>query len=148
MGGGGWAFCPPPPADPTRRLLVYDGLLPLQSGLRPTADIALSGFVTPPSGTVLGRLAMLSWEGDRGLTGDSATFAGRSLSDAANPVTNVFNASVSRAGVAPTGRTPSYANLLGVDADELTIDGFLADSASSATLHLATATDLYLPGAI
>ena len=46
---------------------------------------SLSGFVTPPSGTVLGRLALLSWEGDRGLTGDSATFAGRSLSDALEP---------------------------------------------------------------
>src|SRR4051812_19396743 len=148
MGGGGWAFCPPPPADPTRPLLVYDALPPLQSGLRPTADVTLSGFVTPPSGTVLGRLAMLSWEGDRAITGDSATFAGRALSDAANPVQNLFNSSVARAGVATTGRTPSYANLLGVDADEMTIDGFLANSATSATLHLATGTDLYLPGAI
>jgi hypothetical protein len=91
---------------------------------------------------------MLSWEGDRGITGDSATFAGRSLSDAANPVTNLFNSSVSRAGVATTGRTPSYTNLLGVDAQELTIDGSLANGASSATLHFATGTDLYLTGAI
>jgi fibronectin type 3 domain-containing protein len=147
-GGWGLVVAYRNPAEPTRRLVVYDGLLPLQPGLRPTADVSLSGFVTPPSGTVRGRLAMLSWEGDRGLTGDSATFAGRSLSDASNPVTNVFNSSVSRAGVATTGRTPSYANLLGVDADELTIDGFLGNSASSASLHLATGTDLYLPGAI
>jgi len=147
-GGWGLVVVYRNPAEPTRRLLVYDGLLALQSGLRPTADVSLSGFVTPPSGTVLGRLALLSWEGDRGLTGDSATFAGRSLSDASNPVLNLFNSSVSRAGVATTGRTPSYANLLGVDADELTVDGFLANGASSATLHLATTTDLYLPGAI
>ena len=124
------------------------GCLALQSGLRPTADISLSGFVTPPSGTVVGRLGILAWEGDRGITGDTATFAGRSLTDTLNPVTNVFNSTISRAGVATTGRTPSYVNQLGVDKDEFTIDGYLANNATTATLHLETATDLYLPGAI
>ena len=135
-------------AESVRRLLVYDGLLAVQSGLRPTADISLSGFVTPPSGTVVGRLGILAWEGDRGITGDAATFAGRALSDTLNPVTNVFNSTISRAGVATTGRTPSYVNQLGVDKDEFTIDGYLANNATTATLHLETATDLYLPGAI
>ena len=135
-------------AESVRRLLVYDGLLALQSGLRPAADISLSGFVTPPSGTVVGRLGILAWEGDRGITGDAATFAGRSLSDTLNPVTNVFNSTISRAGVATTGRTPSYVNQLGVDKDEFTIDGYLANNATTATLHLETTTDLYLPGAI
>ena len=69
------------------------------------------------------RLGILAWEGDRGITGDTATFAGRSLSDTLNPVTNVFNSTISRAGVATTGRTPSYVNQLGVDTDEFTIDG-------------------------
>jgi hypothetical protein len=97
-------------AEPVRRLLVYDGLTSIQSGLRPTTDIALSGFVTPPSGTVVGRLGILAWEGDRGITGDSASFAGRSLTDALNPVTNVFNGTISRGGAymppgADEGRT-------------------------------------------
>jgi hypothetical protein len=135
-------------AEPTRRLLVYDGLLAVQSGVRPATDIALSGFVTRASGTVTGRLGLLAWEGDRGLTGDAATLAGRSLSDAANPVQNLINSSASRAGTPVTGRTPSYTNQLGVDADDFTIDGYLANNASSATLHLETAGDLYLPGAI
>jgi hypothetical protein len=147
-GGWGLVVVYRHPSEPTRRLLVYDGLLALQSGLRPTADVALSGFVTPPSGTVLGRLALLAWEGDRGITGDAATFANRSLVDAANPVQNVFNSSVSRAGTATTGRTPSYVGTLGVDSDEPTVDGFLANGSSSATLHLSTVTDVYLPGAI
>ena len=147
-GGWGLVVVYRNPAESARRLLVYDGLLALQSGLRPTADISLSGFVTPPSGTVVGRLGILAWEGDRGITGDAATFAGRALSDTLNPVTNVFNSTISRAGVATTGRTPSYVNQLGVDKDEFTIDGFLANNATTATLHLETATDLYLPGAI
>ncbi len=45
-----------------------------------------------------------------------------------------------------TGRTPSYVNQLGYDKDEFTIDGFLGNNVSSATVHLATATDTYLPG--
>jgi hypothetical protein len=44
------------------------------------------------------------------------------------------------------GRTPSYVNQLGYDKDEFTIDGFLGNNVSSATVHLATATDTYLPG--
>ncbi|HEX2103048.1 MAG TPA: hypothetical protein VHF51_05315 [Solirubrobacteraceae bacterium] len=135
-------------AEPTRRLLVYDGLLAVQSGLRPSADVALSGFVTPPSGTVAGRLSLLAWEGDRGLTGDAATLAGRSITDGANPAQNVMNSSASRAGAAVIGRTPSYTNLLGVDVDDVSVDGFLANNASRATLHFATASDVYLPGAI
>jgi hypothetical protein len=94
-------------AEPMRRLAVYDGLLTLQA-LRPSVDVAMSGFVTPSSGTVRGRLALLAWEGDRGMPGDSATLASRPLSDAANPVTDLFTSSISRAGTAVTARDPSY----------------------------------------
>jgi hypothetical protein len=148
FGGWGLVVVYRSAAEPIRRLTVYDGLLTLQSGLRPTADIPLSGFVTPPSGTVSGRLSLLAWEGDRGLTGDSATLAGRSISDTANPVQNVMNSSATRAGTAVTGRTPSHANLMGVDIDDITVDGFLGNNVTSATLRLATANDLYMPGAI
>ena len=145
-GGWGLVVVYRNPAESVRRLLVYDGLFALQSGLRTSADVSLTGFVTPPSGTVVGRLGILAWEGDKGITGDTATFAGRSLTDTLNPVANVFNSTISRAGAVTTGRTPSYVNQLGYDKDEFTIDGFLGNNVSSATVHLATATDTYLPG--
>jgi hypothetical protein len=49
-------------SQPLRRLHVYDGLRGVQSAA-PTADIALGDFLTPASGTVRGRLALLSWDG-------------------------------------------------------------------------------------
>src|SRR4029078_1677633 len=80
-GGWGLVVVYRNPAESVRRLLVYDGLLALQSGLRTSADVSLTRFVTPPSRTGGGRLGVLAWEGDKGITGDTATFAGRSLTD-------------------------------------------------------------------
>ena len=55
-GGWGLVVVYRNPAESVRRLLVYDGLFALQTGLRTSADVSLTGFVTPPSGTVVGRL--------------------------------------------------------------------------------------------
>jgi hypothetical protein len=134
--------------EPVRRLVIYDGFLAIRSGLRPNADITLDGFLTPATGSVGAHLAMLSYEGDRGSTGDSMTLASRSLSDAANPVADVFNSSIAREGATVTARSPSSANTLGVDADVLNVGGVLPNGVSNTTLRLATAVnDTFLPGA-
>jgi hypothetical protein len=133
--------------QPLRRLHVYDGLRAVQSGA-PAADIALGDFVTPASGTVRGRLGLLSWEGDRGLTGDGATLGTRALSDALNPAGDVFNSTIARDGSSITARDPAYLNAMSLDADELSIDGALSNGATSSVLHLTTTTERYLVGAI
>jgi hypothetical protein len=133
--------------QPLRRLHVYDGLRAVQPAA-PTADIALGDFLTPASGTVRGRLVLLSWEGDRGLTGDSATLGARALSDSLNPANDFFNSTIARDGAAVSTRNPAYVNAMSLDADELPIDGALGNGTTSSALHLTTGAERYLVGAI
>jgi hypothetical protein len=147
---GGWSLLVAyrDTSQPVRRLQVYDGFQALQSGGATSTDIAVTDLLTPATGTVRGRLGLLSWEGDRGSTGESATLGARALTDALNPVNDVFNSTIGRDGATVTTRNPSYVNTLGFDADELSIDGAVANGASSTTLHLTAAGDTYLPGAL
>jgi hypothetical protein len=136
-------------SQPVRRLHVYDGFRPLQAGGVTSTELEIGDLLTPASGTVGARLAMVAWEGDRGMTGDMTTLGSRDLSDAVNPVSDFFNSTVSRDGASVTARDPAYLNTMGVDADDLAVDGALGNGVSSATLRLTTtAGDLYLPAAI
>ena len=146
---GGWALVVAYRnlADPARNLTVFDGLTTV-SGASPTADIPVSGFVTPPSGPVNTTLGFIAWEGDRGLTGDAAALDATTLTDAANPANNFFNSSVADLGTNVTSKTPNFANELGVDADLIDASGILANGASSATIHLTTGGETYLPGVV
>ena len=134
--------------QPVRRLQVYDGLQTLQPGGSTSLDVPLGGFLTPATGTVRGRLALLSWEGDRGIVGDSATLGARALSDAVSPADDVFNSTIARDGAPVTTRNPAYLNAMSLDADELSIDGVLGNAATTSILHLTTGGDTFLPGAI
>ena len=44
-------------------------------------DDPVSGFQTPLSGPVRTKLGFVAYEGDRGISGDSATLDGKALSD-------------------------------------------------------------------
>ena len=133
--------------QPPRNLTVFDGLGTVNS-TTPTLNIPVSGFVTPTGGPVRTTLGFIAWEGDRGLTGDSASLDSTTLTDAANPATNFFNSSISDNGVAVTAKTPNYANQLGFDADLFDADGILANGATAATIHLTTGGETYFPGVV
>ena len=136
-------------SGPGRRIVVSDGYQPLMRGRRLTTDIALGGFVTPAAGTVAGRLVMLGWEGDRTITPDSASLEGQPLTDAANPVDDNFNSTISRDGAAVTiGRSPDPVTTLGVDLDDMNVTGFLPNNATSATVRLTTGYERFLPGVV
>ena len=135
------------PAQPPRNLTVFDGLGTVSSAT-PTLDIPVSGFVTPSSGPVNTSLGFIAWEGDRGSTGDSAVLNATTLSDATNPANNFFNSSISAFGSNVTTKNPNYVNQLGYDADIVNASGILANSASSATIHLTTGGETYLPGVV
>ncbi|MEJ0101280.1 MAG: hypothetical protein WDO19_01440 [Bacteroidota bacterium] len=93
------------------------------SSANANTDIAVSGFLTPLSGPVTFEVGAISYDGDRSSTGDQLLFNGGSgfvnISDAANPVNDIFNSTISYNGIVKTtpGINPGYTNTLGYDAD-------------------------------
>jgi uncharacterized repeat protein (TIGR01451 family) len=133
--------------EPPRNLTVFDGLQSVTQS-KPAVTIPVSGFQTPLSGPVRTKLGFVAYEGDRGLTGDSATLDGKALSDKVNAANNFFNSAISVAGQNLTDKMPDYVNQLGFDAKLIGIDGLLANGATSATIGLKTSSDQYLPHVI
>jgi uncharacterized repeat protein (TIGR01451 family) len=133
--------------EPPRNLTVFDGLQSVTQS-KPAVTIPVSGFQTPLSGPVRTKLGFVAYEGDRGLTGDSATLDGKPLSDRVTPANNFFNSAISAGGQNITDKTPDYVNQLGFDAKLIGIDGFLANGATSANIALRTSSDQYLPHVI
>ena len=130
--------------DPPRNLTVFDGLQSVTQG-KPALTIPVSGFQTPLSGPVRTKLGFVAYEGDLGLSGDSAALDGKPLTDAVNPANNFFNSAISLDGRHFTDKTPDYVNQLGFDAKLIGIDGILANGARSANIALRTSSDQYLP---
>ncbi len=132
--------------EPVRDLSVYDGLATVASGT--TSTVTLDGIETPATGTVQGTLGLVSWEGEPGISGDSAKLNGATLSDAANPATNFFNSSISVGGSPVTGKSPDYLNQLGLDADLVGVDGLVAPGSTSASVQLGSTGDTYFAGVV
>jgi len=145
---GGWTLVVAyrEPGQPVRDLSVYDGLATVASGT--TSTVTLAGIETPPSGTVHGTLGLVSWEGELGISGDSAKLNGATLSDAASPATNFFNSSISTGGAPVTAKSPNYLNQLGLDADLVGVDGLVAPGSTSATVDLSSTGDTYFAGVV
>ncbi len=133
------------PTKPTRRLQIIDGFLPMTLA-RTSIDIPLS-FLTP-AGTITGRIGGVVWEGNRGVSGDSAALNGIDLTDSANGVGDVWNSSASTDGYTITDGDPNHVNQTGVDVDDRYIDGALSPMSQGTTLRLGATTDEVTPGAI
>ena len=133
--------------QPARNLTVFDGLTTIVSNAPPTT-IPVSGFTTPPAGPVRTTLGFVSYEGDLGLGGDTASLNATTLGNAANQATNFFNSSISANGVAVSTRNPAFRNTMGYDSDLFNADGVLANGATNATIGLTTNSDQFLPGVI
>lgn len=138
------------PAADLRNLTVFDGYLSVSSTLSPSATV--SGFLTPLAGAVSAALGAVSYEGDLGLTGDRVQMQSGALttllSDAANPVNNVFNSAISAFGTPIGGRTPNHANQLGFDIDLLDASAAIPNAATSATFTFSSTGDVYFPGPV
>ncbi len=135
------------PGSPPRSLRVYDGLATISQGEEPL-QIGIGGLETPSAGSVSAGAGLVGYEGDRGSTGDRLSLAGTPLFDTANPEKNIFNSSISVAGIDSTAKNPNYVNQLGFDADLLDADGILANGATSATLEESTSNEQYLTQAV
>jgi|GEM_PF-866290 len=152
---GGWTIVVVYKNDlqPMRNLTVFNGLSNV-SGANPITDVTVSGFLTPLSGPVTFEVGNLTYDGDRSSTGDQLMFNGGSgfvnISDAVNPLNDVFNSTLSYNGVQKTTPfiNPSYTNSLGLDADIFipnnAAKNFIGNSATSATLRLTTGGETYL----
>jgi uncharacterized repeat protein (TIGR01451 family) len=135
-------------AQPLRNLTVFDGFAVVNSTAPTSITTAVSGFVTPSTGTVNAELGLVAGEGDRGMTGDQFQIDGANISDAANPSTNVFNSTVSDLGSTVTAKLPNYVNQLGWDVDRLDATGLVANGATSANLTFTTGGETYYPQAL
>src|SRR5262245_147782 len=163
---GGWALVIVyQDADaPAKNLSVFDGFAfvsPTGTPADQTVPITVSGFQTPPTGPVNANIGFITYEGDRGRTGDGATLqsgGGPSLAlmDSQNPANNFFNSTISNQGSLVTTKNPNFTNQLGFDADILQVPNvnntIIANGATSATVTLtatlAGAGDIFYPGVV
>lgn len=157
---GGWSLIVifEDPAEPIRNLTVFDGLVYVTTPSPDIVDIPVSGYLTPPSGSVQTSLGAIAYDGDLGASGDNLRIEGQVVSDARNPATNFFNSSVSVFASAFTAKLPNQANQFGgVDADLIDVSGMLPNGDSSTTIRIQMtsegifaaaavfATELYAP---
>ncbi len=125
---GGWSLIVVYESEtlPLRRVYYYQGM-ELNSGfnrrLRPT------GFRAPPDASVDVTLMVL--EGDEGIMGDSLSVNGELVTDACNPVRNVFNSTVNsgRGGGCVRGQHA-------IDIDSFHLEGTVEAGSESAELEL------------
>ena len=139
-------------AELTRNVTVFDGFQIVNAG-NPTIDIPVSGFLTPPSGAVDTALGVLTYEGDRGLVGDSLQLGPNvgsltTMTDAQNPSTNFFNSTISRFATLAAAKSPNYVNQLGFDTDVVDASGILPNSSVSAVMRLTTGGETFFPGVV
>ena len=134
------------PTQPPRNRTVDDGFVTINSSAPPT--IPITGFKTPPTGPVRTTLGFVSYEGDSGLTGDSASLNGTKLSDGANPSNNFFNCGITNLGSNVTTRLPNDINNWDYDSKLVAANGILPNSATSANILVTTNGDTYYPAVV
>ena len=83
-----------------KTLTVFNGLSNV-SAANPATNVTVAGFLTPLTGPINFELGHLTYDGDRGSTGDRLRFNGagtfRDCFDARNPATDVMNSTLSSA---------------------------------------------------
>ena len=132
------------PTQPLRNLTVFDGFSDI--AVNSSEVIPLSGFLTPPAGTVNARVNILAYEGDRGATGDSAFLNSTRLATSSSPGTNFFNGTNDLDGRNVRTRTPADDNMLGFDIMRLGVPDAIPNSARSATVTVSTTSERYYVG--
>ncbi|MFG2649048.1 DUF3344 domain-containing protein [Streptomyces sp. NPDC048436] len=102
--------------------------------------LRLSGAPVPARAS--GDVGMVTYNGDRGMTGDTLTVSSggsrpQRLSDAANPADDVLNSTISEPG-RQIARKPAYTNTLGYDSDIFRLDRSLKADREGLLIRLAS----------
>ncbi|PEQ08676.1 DUF7507 domain-containing protein [Bacillus toyonensis] len=146
---------------PARNLTIYvaGNRVSAETG---SADVSVSGFLTPSGGPVSGRLFLSSTEGDADLTGDQALFGPNfsslnALSGPNNAISNFFGSQINNAAgnLDTTGTfgtrnqsastsTNISAGRQGWDITSIDISSYLTNSQVSAAIRLTTNGDAYM----
>lgn len=139
--------------DPPRNLALFDGLdLVGQGG---NTQVNINGFLVPNGAGFDAKLGVVAYEGENQYTGDSLSFNGTPLFNAANPVDNFFNSTRSNLGalVSNAGDLPQLtggpASMAGIDLDVVNVKPQLKSGDTSATIAANSANngDSYALGA-
>jgi gliding motility-associated-like protein/uncharacterized repeat protein (TIGR01451 family) len=109
------------PTESRKYISTFDGFSAVRNSPNNQVDFAYSGFTTPPSGPVEGRVGVAALEGDLGWFGDQMLFKAdanpgfTALYDAENDVNNFFNSKITIDGAQVTDRNLNSTNTLGWD---------------------------------
>lgn len=142
------------PDEPLRNITVYSGFSYVAQ--QSSEQINLSGFLTPPSGTVTSNVGVVGIEGDYSSTGDALIVTSgnktTTVSNALNPANNFLNSTVSQDGVRngyfDNSSADRYQNTFGVDVDRFELVNAVPNSASSASVTFSSNLDTYFPAAM
>lgn len=137
---------------------IYDGYSQIfNSGAGPvTQSVTLTGLNVPnnPLAADEAIMQMMAWEGDGNLgatgtnpAGDYIKVNNVAVSNAANPVTNFWNGTISKNGAFVTTKNPNYSNQMGIDIDEINVGtGYnIQPNATSVQIQFGTEADQYFP---
>ncbi len=136
---------------------IYDGFLNVYNGgLSTSQSVTLTGLNVPNTPLALPDAIMTSmiWEGDANLgatstnpAGDFLKINGNAYTNAVNPVTNMWNGSISKNGSFVTTKNPDYTNQMGIDIDEIQVGaGYgILPNATTADIEFGTEADRYFP---
>ena len=129
--------------EPTRNMVVYDGYQRVAGAA--SVDVSLSGFTTPPFGTVTSKLGVVAYDGDKGQTEGAAglqfgtsTATLSPVFNGLNPQTDVFNSTISTLGQNNDERNPNCSNTLGYDADIFLPNTQLPNGATTAVVRVSS----------
>ena len=148
------------PTAAWRNITLFDGFdwVQVEGGQQlVVGPLDFTGFRTPSSGNIDAHVTVWATEGDRGLTGDYMSLGNQSDTcdpltkqhDAAHPVDNFFNSTISSGGVDVGGRTPNYSNQLGFDLATLAVpEGTIGNNKTGASVCLGTNGDTYFFGGL
>ena len=137
------------PAAPLRDLRIFRGFANVTTSAgNDNVDIPINGFLAPAAGPVNASVGVVAWEGDKGLTGETAKLNGTTLTDATHPLGNFFNSSISDAGTQITTRNPPDINNFGVDIARVSANGVIPNGATSTIVNLTTNQDFFYPGIV
>ncbi|MFG3499262.1 DUF3344 domain-containing protein [Streptomyces sp. NPDC047928] len=136
-------------SEPLRHLAVWDGFQPLND-TESALDVDLGGLRIPKGAG--GRLGIVAYDGDRGITGDSLTLTAGTrktvLSDYGNSADDVLNSTITDDGVSRAGRNPGHRNTLGYDSDVFDLRGALEKGADRLGVRLESKRDFVWLGAL
>jgi large repetitive protein len=138
------------PDEALRNVVIYGGLAKVAQ--KDPVNVELSGFQTPPSGSVATSFGFVAAEGDASESGDFLKLISGSstntIGDAVNPINNPANSTISQNGGLQNyfdNTSGKYTNTFGTDADQFKLVDAIPNNATEATVQMGTNLETWYP---